>query len=108
MAAYLALRSKEDGSLFLWKDGSALTRDHLVQEVKSAVSKIGLDPKSYAGHSFWIGAATTAFHVGIPNSTIQMLGRWESSAYTRYIKTPREQYWPAYQLSRLANDGTGL
>ena len=91
LAAYLALRPKEDGPLFLWKEGSALTRDQLVREVKSAVSMIGLDPKSYAGHSFRIGAATTASHVGIPGSTIQMLGRWESSAYLRYIKTPQQQ-----------------
>ena len=32
LAAYLALRPKEDGPLFLWKEGSALTRDQLVRE----------------------------------------------------------------------------
>ena len=72
LAAYLALRPKKNGPLFLLQEGSALTRDQLVREVKSAVSMIGLDPKSYTGHSFQIGAATTASHVGIPESTIQM------------------------------------
>ena len=66
MVAYLALSPKEDSSLFLWKDGSALSRDQLVKEVKVAVSKIGVDLKCYAGHSFQIRAAITGACVGIP------------------------------------------
>ena len=48
--------------------------------------KIGLASKDYAGHSFRIGAATTAAHQGIHDSLIKTLGRWESAAYTRYIR----------------------
>ena len=93
MVAYLALSPKEDSSLFLWKDGSALSRDQLVKEVKVAVSKIGVDLKCYAGHSFQIRAAITGACVGIPPPppqvhNPQMLGRW---AYVRHIKTPRQQ-----------------
>jgi len=47
-------------------------------------------PSHYAGHSFRIGAATTAAQRGIQDSLIKTLGRWESSAYTVYIRTPRE------------------
>jgi len=35
-----------------------------------------------------IGAATTASRCGIQDSLIKTLGRWESSAYTWYIRTP--------------------
>jgi len=43
----------------------------------------------YAGHSFRIGAATTAAVMGLEDSAIQTLGRWESSlvsSYKRYIR----------------------
>ena len=74
---------------FLFADGSFLTRD-LVREVRDALSRAGIDCSLYAGHSFRIGAATTAAKQKVPDSTIKMLGRWESAAYTQYIRTPCE------------------
>lgn len=46
---------------------------------------IGLDPKFYKGHSFRIGAATSAAARGIPLSVIQNMGRWKSDSFMRYI-----------------------
>lgn len=42
----------------------------------------------YNGHSFWIGAATTAVQRGLEDSLIQTLGSWHSDAYKLYIKLP--------------------
>ena len=50
----------------------------------------GIDAKRFTGHSFRIGAATFTAQVGIQDSTIKMLGRWELSAYLQYIQMPRE------------------
>ena len=50
-----------------------------------------VDSTAYSGHSFRSGAATTAATQGISDTTIKMLGRWKSSAYQVYIKTPRKQ-----------------
>ena len=90
LLAYIAARPSVKGPLFVFGDGSFLSRDRLVQAVRVALEQAGFDAKSYTGHSFRLGAATTAAHVGLEDSIVKMLGRWESTAYQRYIKTPRE------------------
>ena len=58
--------------------------------MQSALQGAGIDAKCFTGHSFRIGAATFAVQVGFQDSTIKMLGRWESAAYLQYIQTPRK------------------
>jgi integrase len=87
---YVAIRPKHPGPLFLFKDWSFLTRDKLVTAVSLVFRQAGLNPSEYSGHSFRNGAATRAAQVGIEDSVVKMLGRWESSAYQRYIRTPRD------------------
>ena len=87
---FLALRGTATGPLFRFMNGDPLTRDAFVREVRRALSSAGVDPGAYCGHTFRIGAATVAAAVGIEDSTIMTLGRWNSSAYLRYIRTPRE------------------
>jgi hypothetical protein len=88
--AYCAIRPAIVRPFFAFRDGSPLTRDRLVAAVRSALSHAGVDTAHYSGHSFRVGAATTAARAGLSQATIKMLGRWESSAYERYIRTPRE------------------
>ena len=90
MLAYLAVQGDKEGPLFQFYDGRSLTREHLVQAVHKALTKAGFDHQFYAGHSFRIGAAMTAAHCGIPDSVIQTLMRWKSSAYMLYIRTPQK------------------
>ena len=78
-------------ALFLFPDGTYLTRQRLVEEVRQALGKAGLDPSKYCGHSFRIGAATTAAEKGMEDSVIKTLGRWRSLAYLEYIRIPRDQ-----------------
>ena len=91
MLAYLAVRTDKPGFLFQFTDGRLLTKPRLVDDVRKALTAAGFIAKDYAGHSFRIGAATTAGACSLSDSTIQMLGRWSSAAYLSYIKTPRDQ-----------------
>ena len=91
ISAYLASRGGSPGPFFRWAAGHPLTRESFVVNVRTALSAAELNPSVYAGHSFRIGAATTAAANGVEDSLIKMLGRWKSSAYQLYIRTPREQ-----------------
>ena len=76
--AFQVMRGQDDTPLFKTKEGAPLSRQMLVKLVKDTVSKAGIDCSRYNGHSFRIGAATTALAKGIPESTIQTLGRWKA------------------------------
>ena len=91
MLSYMAKRGSEEGMLFYYEDRKLLTRDRFVASVREALTIAGVDCKSYAGHSFRIGAATTVGKCGLPPATIQTLGRWESAAYLLYIRMSREE-----------------
>ena len=73
--AYLAARGNGPGFLFKFQDGRHLTKPRFVEAVCQALGRAGFDPKAYTGHSFRIGAATTANACGLNDSTIHMLGR---------------------------------
>ena len=91
MLAYLAVRTSKPGFLFQFADGRLLTKLRLVDELRKVLTAVGFNAKDYAGHSFRIGAATTASACGLNVSTIRMLGRWSSSAYLSYITSPRDK-----------------
>ena len=86
MEAYLSIRGSNPDPLFLWESGVPLSKPSFVKHVKTALEQAGLPAKDYSGHSFRIGAATTAAVAGLEDSAIWTLGRWESSAFKRYIR----------------------
>jgi hypothetical protein len=79
--SYMAFRPPIPGPLFIHQDGQPLSRPQLVQAVRSALQSAGLQVDGFNGHGFRIGAATTAAQAGIPDSLIQTLGSWKSSAF---------------------------
>jgi hypothetical protein len=89
--SYMAFRGPIQGPFFLLEDGTPLTKSVFTFKVREALTEAGLDPTHYAGHSFRIGAATAAAQIGLEDSTIKSLGRWSSSAFLSYIRTPRDQ-----------------
>ena len=87
MLNYLTIRPSSDGALFLFENGTPLTRAALVSHLRTALTDIGVDCSGYSGHSFRIGAATAAAAAGYNDSFIQSLGRWKSGAFISYIRS---------------------
>ena len=86
LLTYLKIRGSQPGPLFRWQSGIPLTKNKFVEEVRMVLEAAHLPAKNFAGHSFRIGAATTAASAGLSDSTIQTLGRWKSSSYLLYIR----------------------
>ena len=88
---FMAVRQASPGPFFVETGGRTITKSWFVGEIRIILTSLGLPQHQYAGHSFCIGAATSAALAGIEDSTIQTLGRWHSAAYLQYIRMPREQ-----------------
>ena len=81
---YLAHCPQDNGPLFRFHDGAFLTRGNIVDMLRAAFpSQPDLNT-----HSFRIGGATTLANAGIPEYMIQIMGRWTSDSFLRYIRVP--------------------
>ena len=82
------LAARPQGPLFSFQSGRFLTRSAVVNLLRDATRLAGLPYESLKGHSFRIGAASTAAAAGLPDWLIKVLGRWSSDCYQLYIRTP--------------------
>ena len=64
------------------------------------LSKLGLDPSLYSGHSFRRGGASFALECGLPADWIKLQGDWASDAYQRYLD-------PAFTIRKQLADTLG-
>ncbi|XP_069109055.1 uncharacterized protein [Argopecten irradians] len=93
MHRYLMLRNSSDADpsspLFLDQVHSSrpLMRHTFIGHLKECLTRVGLDNGSFNGHSFRIGASTSAAAAGVEDHVIQTLGRWSSDCFIRYIRT---------------------
>ena len=82
--AFLCVHSYEPGPLYRFEDGTFLTRAFIADLIQSALPSL-----HHANtHSFRIGGASAAASAGIPDCQIQVIGRWSSNAFVRYLRLP--------------------
>jgi hypothetical protein len=74
--------------VFVTYTGTPVTRAEFLRRLDILLTRIGLDCTVYNGHSFRIGASTSAASVRMEQHLIRTLGRWTSDCYMRYIQTP--------------------
>ncbi|XP_062604210.1 uncharacterized protein LOC134266009 isoform X2 [Saccostrea cucullata] len=84
---YLNTRKNITGPLFLLDNSSPLTRVKFNHILKKCLLMCGLDSTKYKGHSFRIGAATAAALKGCTDAQIRAMGRWQSNAFQKYIRS---------------------
>ena len=90
MTKYLDTTTHNNKPLFIFCDGSYLTRSSLTSVLRALLGRSSIDISRYSSHSFRIGAATTVAAANVPDWLIKAMGRWASDAYQVYIKTGRE------------------
>ena len=91
MVLFVTERGCSLGPFFHKASGETATKSWFVGKVREILAKCGLNQSDFAGHSFGIGAATTAALAGIEDSAIQVLGRWHSTAFLRYVRNTKER-----------------
>ena len=91
MLEYYKLRLSQgaasESPLLIDGDGKVLCRNKFLGYLRHILDSLGLNDARYCGHSFRIGAATSAAAAGVEDHLIQTLGRWSSNCYIRYIRT---------------------
>lgn len=83
---YLEIRGTLPGPLFCTADMKPISRARFSNFLNSCLSLLKLPVKHYKAHSFRIGAATSALLSGRSESEIQILGRWSSTAFKKYLR----------------------
>ena len=66
----------------------SFTYAKVLKFLRTCLENIGLDPTSYAGHSFCRGGASFAFQSGIPVEMIKILEDLKSDAVILYLTVP--------------------
>ena len=78
--AYLQSRRESYGPLFMFRSGRFLVRNDIAKLIKNSLDEINLNT-----HSLRAGGATNLANLGVPDYVIQIMGRWRSDAYKRYL-----------------------
>ena len=88
MIDYVKTRDLSDPNapLFLFPDGTILSKMALNLQIQKLAALIGLDPALFSSHSIRSGAVTSASQLGLPEVDLKDLGDWSSQVYMRYIR----------------------
>ena len=87
--SFLSKRPVTMGSapFFIDHSGSPVLPKRFTDVLRLALSAAGVtDPESFSSKSFRVGAASDAFALSVPESSIKALGRWKSSAFMEYVR----------------------
>ena len=83
------------------QSGWTLSYSLLSKACKQLASHFRLNPKFFRPHSLRYGGASLLAAAGFPDSQIQLMGRWKSSAFLKYIRVAVQSY--SYAMEAIAS-----
>lgn len=83
---YCKLRGPGEGPLFCFMDKTPISRQFFTSQLQLSLKWCNKDIRNYKGHSFRIGSASHASSIGVSDEHIQLMGRWNSNAFKKYIR----------------------
>ena len=86
LARYMIRRGDAPGPLFVFQNGAYLTRARIVDLLQRALPHV----LNINTHSFRRGGASALASAGTPAHMIQIMGRWKSNAFAKYVEIPDE------------------
>ena len=84
--SYLTRRGPDPGPLFSFPGGIPVQPRYFNIVLGNSLAWAGLSKLNIKPHSFRIGAATWAAANGYSDNQIQIMGRWKSAAFRKYIR----------------------
>ena len=72
-----------------------VTHKSFTNFLKLLLTKIGLKPDDWSGHSFRRGGASMLYRLGLDPITIQACGDWSSDTFLRYLEVNFDRLWAA-------------
>lgn len=85
---------RPDQPFFCHFDGSPLTRFQFNAVLKKTLAFFVSGASHFSAHCFRIGAASTAFDLGVPYSDVKDMGCWRSDAVATYIRQAESCFLP--------------
>ena len=70
---------------FMYSPRQFINYRSFTSRLKQLLTKSGLDPALYSGHSFRRGGASYLYGIGGSTLMVQVLGDWASQIFTRYL-----------------------
>ena len=90
------------------KRATLITSKQVLRHLRAAEVQYGEDRLGFAAsrlgtHSLRVGAAMAMFLAGVPAETIQLIGRWRSQTFLRYIRIQVQQLTRGVATDMTAN-----
>ena len=100
------MKAHEDAPAMSFSPTGFITHRTFTSKLKLWLSKAGLDPALFSGHSFRRGGASHLYSIGGSTLMVQVMGDWRSQIFTRYLYLTMEDRMSAQSLIQISINNT--